>query len=101
MTPTTPKTSTERPECVPPSNRPPVRLITGSACILNMVHSARKREVETTANISITDVVDNCKLGPFQIRLLALCTLCLIMDGFDVQAVGYVAPAIIQAWNVS
>ncbi|MFX7784804.1 MFS transporter, partial [Acinetobacter baumannii] len=27
--------------------------------------------------------------------------LCLIIDGFDVQAMGYVAPAIIADWGVS
>ena len=31
----------------------------------------------------------------------ALCLLTLIMDGFDVQALGYTAPAIIQEWGVA
>jgi AAHS family 4-hydroxybenzoate transporter-like MFS transporter len=57
--------------------------------------------LETAAKVNISDVVDNSKLGPFQIRLFALCSLCLIMDGFDVQAMGYVAPAIVQDWNIS
>jgi AAHS family 4-hydroxybenzoate transporter-like MFS transporter len=33
-------------------------------------------------------------------RLLILCSMCLIMDGFDVQAMGYVAPSIIEEWKV-
>lgn len=29
-----------------------------------------------------------------------LCSLCLLMDGFDVQAMGYVAPALTQEWKI-
>ena len=36
----------------------------------------------------------------FQSGLCILCGLCLIMDGFDVQAMGYVAPAILKEWHV-
>jgi len=40
-------------------------------------------------------------LGPYQIWVFTLCGLCLIMDGFDVQAIGYVAPAIITDWKIT
>jgi len=33
--------------------------------------------------------------------VFALCGLCLIMDGFDVQSIGYVAPAIITDWKIA
>jgi AAHS family 4-hydroxybenzoate transporter-like MFS transporter len=46
--------------------------------------------------INVSDLIDNATLGSFQIGICILCGLCLIMDGFDVQAIGYVAPAIIQ-----
>src|SRR5207245_7896155 len=71
------------------------------SCILNLWSISEERKLETAAKVNISDVVDNSKLGPFQIRLFALCSLCLIMDGFDVQAMGYVAPAIVQDWNIS
>jgi AAHS family 4-hydroxybenzoate transporter-like MFS transporter len=32
--------------------------------------------------------------------VLSLCGLCMIMDGFDVQAMGYVAPALIKQWQI-
>jgi AAHS family 4-hydroxybenzoate transporter-like MFS transporter len=51
--------------------------------------------------INIADTVDHSKIGPFQIGMLVLCSLCLIMDGFDVQAMGYVAPALVQDWHIS
>lgn len=50
--------------------------------------------------INVSDLLDSSRIGPFQTGILALCGGCLIMDGFDVQAMGYVAPAIIQQWGV-
>lgn len=51
--------------------------------------------------ISVGEVIDNSKLQPFQIWLLSLCGACLIMDGFDVQALSYVAPSLIADWGIS
>lgn len=34
-------------------------------------------------------------------RLLVIAALAVLMDGFDVQAMGFVAPAVIQTWGVS
>ena len=57
--------------------------------------------MQNATKIDITEVVDQSKIGGFQIGIYIICTLCLIMDGFDVQAMGYVAPAIIRDWNIS
>ena len=40
-------------------------------------------------------------MGSFQIGVLILCGVCLMLDGFDVQAIGYVAPAIKHDWHIS
>jgi AAHS family 4-hydroxybenzoate transporter-like MFS transporter len=32
---------------------------------------------------------------------LIICGLCVVMDGFDVQAMGYVAPAILRDWHIA
>ncbi len=32
---------------------------------------------------------------------LVLCALCVLMDGFDVQAMGYVAPAVLRDWHLA
>jgi AAHS family 4-hydroxybenzoate transporter-like MFS transporter len=53
------------------------------------------------AKLSISDVIDHSKFNAFQIGVGVLCGLCLVMDGFDVQSMGYVAPAIIQDWHVA
>src|SRR2546427_1509849 len=50
--------------------------------------------------IDISEAIDQSKIGAFQISIFILCALCLIMDGFDVQAMGYVAPAVIDEWHI-
>ncbi len=50
--------------------------------------------------LNVSDIVGRSKLRFFQISIFTLCGLCLIMDGFDLQSIGYVAPAIIQEWNI-
>lgn len=55
----------------------------------------------TGAAIDIPALIDRNRIGGFQLGMLILCGLCLIMDGFDVQAMGYVAPAIIQDWHIA
>ena len=44
--------------------------------------------------VNVSDLIDNSRVGAFQTRLFALCALCLIFGGFDLQAMGYVAPVI-------
>src|SRR4051812_47027045 len=50
--------------------------------------------------VNVTELVDRSPFGPLQRTTFALCLLCLIMDGFDVQALGYTAPSIIREWGV-
>src|SRR6202046_83291 len=61
---------------------------------------AMQPKVRTPARVNISDVVGNSTFGGFQLGLCILCGLCLIMDGFDVQAMGYVAPVILKEWHV-
>jgi AAHS family 4-hydroxybenzoate transporter-like MFS transporter len=56
--------------------------------------------MESRKTLDIADVLDRSNVSAFQIGIFILCALCLIMDGFDVQALGPVAPAIIQEWHV-
>ena len=54
----------------------------------------------TEAHVDVSQVVDESSMGPVQIQVALLCLLCLIMDGFDVQALGFTAPAILADWAV-
>jgi AAHS family 4-hydroxybenzoate transporter-like MFS transporter len=49
--------------------------------------------------IDIARVIDDRRVGAFQIRVFALCAAVLVVDGFDVQAITYVAPAISRDWG--
>ncbi len=57
-------------------------------------------EIGTPAKVNVSQVVGNSRFGAFQWGLCILCGLCLFMDGFDVQAMGYVAPVILKEWHV-
>jgi MFS transporter, AAHS family, 4-hydroxybenzoate transporter len=50
--------------------------------------------------VDVSQILDKSKISSFQVGTFVLCGLCLIMDGFDVQAVGYVAPALIKDWQL-
>jgi MFS transporter, AAHS family, 4-hydroxybenzoate transporter len=54
----------------------------------------------TPARVNVSEIIDNSPFGAFRWGLCILCGFCLIMDGFDVQAIGYVAPAIKQEWHI-
>jgi AAHS family 4-hydroxybenzoate transporter-like MFS transporter len=50
--------------------------------------------------VNVADVIDDAPISGSQVRLFALCALCLLMDGFDVQVMGFVAPALTEAWTI-
>ena len=54
-----------------------------------------------SSRINIEQVIDGSTFGRSQVVIVALCGMCLVMDGFDVQSMGYVAPALIQEWGLS
>ena len=47
-----------------------------------------------TQGINLTRYVDERPLSAFQIRVVCLCALVVGLDGFDAQALGFVAPAL-------
>jgi AAHS family 4-hydroxybenzoate transporter-like MFS transporter len=51
--------------------------------------------------INVTSVIDESRIGAFQISTYVLCFACLLMDGFDVQSLGYVAPALSAELHIS
>lgn len=53
------------------------------------------------SKIDVADLVDSGGIGRFQVMLFALCAMSLIMDGFDVQAMAYVAPAVIDEFGIA
>lgn len=53
------------------------------------------------AAVDVADFIDSQPVGGFQVRLLLTCAAVLFLDGFDTQAIGYVAPAIAREWGLT
>jgi AAHS family 4-hydroxybenzoate transporter-like MFS transporter len=51
--------------------------------------------------IDIVQFIDRQPIGGFQIGLLLTCAAVLVLDGFDTQAIGYVAPALAREWHLA
>lgn len=49
---------------------------------------------------AIPSLIDNERLGAFQWRVLALCFVIALFDGFDTQAIAFTGPAILAAFNL-
>ena len=51
--------------------------------------------------IDVTEFIDSRGFSRYQVLVVALCFLVVFVDGFDVQAIGYVAPALLKNFQVS
>ena len=52
------------------------------------------------AEADLDEVIDSSRLGRFQLLVIVLCALMVMIDGFDTQVIGMVAPSIATAWHV-
>jgi hypothetical protein len=50
--------------------------------------------------LSLASLVDDSPLGSGQIMIIVVCALVAVVDGFDTQSIGLVAPAIAADWHV-
>jgi AAHS family 4-hydroxybenzoate transporter-like MFS transporter len=55
----------------------------------------------STSPVDVAAFIDAQPVGGFQIRLLLICAAVLFLDGFDTQAIGYVAPALVKEWGLT
>ena len=54
------------------------------------------------ADVLDTDaVIDNARIGRFQIIVGFLCALVLFVDGFNTLVIGYIGPQIAKEWSIS
>src|ERR1700733_6144967 len=51
--------------------------------------------------VDVAQFIDQQPVGGFQVRLLLACAAVLFLDGFDTQAIGYVAPAVAKEWGLT
>ncbi|CAG9166200.1 MFS transporter [Cupriavidus pampae] len=50
--------------------------------------------------VDVQTLIDNRPFSAYQWAILVLCFLIVAIDGFDTAAMGYVAPALVQDWNI-
>lgn len=51
--------------------------------------------------IDVTSIVDEAKVTSFTLRVIVVAAFIMFLDGFDINNIGYVAPAIIKSWHLS
>jgi MFS transporter, AAHS family, 4-hydroxybenzoate transporter len=66
-----------------------------------MTMAVSRKDDSAAPAIDVVDFIDSQPVGGFQIRLLLTCAAVLFLDGFDTQAMGYVAPALAKEWGLS
>jgi len=55
----------------------------------------------TAPAIDVVEFIDRQPVGAFQLKLLLTCAAVLFLDGFDTQAIGYVAPSLAKEWSLT
>lgn len=56
--------------------------------------------VQQPTAVNVFEVIDAQPLSSFQIRVFVLCALTAMIDGFDTQCIGFVAPVIMKQWGI-
>lgn len=57
--------------------------------------------MKTAATVNVPDLIDEQTVGSFQIRILVLCALAALLDGFAAQMIGYVAPSVAREMRLT
>jgi len=51
--------------------------------------------------VDVTAVINDSEISRFQYLIFSLCIMIMMCDGFDTQALAYVAPSIAAEWKLS
>ena len=54
-----------------------------------------------TTPVDVVEFIDAQPVGGFQLKLLLTCAAVLFLDGFDTQAIGFVAPSLAKEWGLT
>src|SRR5258707_9642384 len=66
-----------------------------------MTMAISQAQSSDASTVDVAEFIDRQPVGGFQIRLLLTCAAVLFLDGFDTQAIGYVAPALAKEWGLT
>jgi AAHS family 4-hydroxybenzoate transporter-like MFS transporter len=50
---------------------------------------------------TVNEIIDQRSMGPYQIWTMALCGMVIVLDGFDTQSIGFLAPSMADTLHVS
>ena len=53
------------------------------------------------ARIDVAAVINRTEISPYQYLIFGICFLIIMCDGFDTQAVAYVAPSLVAEWKLA
>jgi AAHS family 4-hydroxybenzoate transporter-like MFS transporter len=56
---------------------------------------------QESVRLRLPDFIDQRRVTPYQYGVVTLCALVMFIDGFDTQAISYMAPHIVQEWHLS
>ncbi|MDF3880964.1 MFS transporter [Cupriavidus basilensis] len=56
--------------------------------------------MKASSQINVQEFLDSRPFGPFHWKILLLCLTILILDGFDIVAMGFIAPALVADWRI-
>jgi len=57
--------------------------------------------MSVSSSVNVTELIGRYPLGPFQIRIIVLCSLVALLEGFDVLAMGAAAPAMAEPLHIA
>jgi AAHS family 4-hydroxybenzoate transporter-like MFS transporter len=64
--------------------------------------SAELREKSvTTPTMHVPYIINEGRISAFQYMIVVLCGLVMLIDGFDTQAISYMAPLMAKEWHIS
>ncbi|CAE6841697.1 4-hydroxybenzoate transporter PcaK [Paraburkholderia nemoris] len=63
--------------------------------------TAQRVEAAAASVVDIGALIDSQPLSTFQKWIMVMIGCSVVMDGFDVQTMGFVTPAIVRAWGIS
>ena len=51
--------------------------------------------------VDLSRIIDSQKVGAFHITLIVICFIIVMVDGYDIGAAAFAAPALIKEWHIS
>src|ERR1700680_5030812 len=51
--------------------------------------------------IDIAEIIDRSAISPLQIRIMLICLLVAVLDGYDTQCIAFVAPHVATDWALT